>query len=136
MSKWHQSSGWNWVHDQISSSSSHTHSAVFGDGQKPPVITAVEKAKLYHSALFKFNNTANNIIEGGDDNFNKMFWRILMGINSFKKFFATFQNTQSFSLVMTKDVLDRRSKTNFKLSLNVSIGRWAEMEKTSARKTS
>ncbi len=78
------------------------------DGQKPPVNTAVEEAKIPHSAFFKFNNSAlsaNNIIEGGDDNFDEMF-----GINSFKKFFATLQNTQSVSLVMAKDVLEKRDK--------------------------
>ncbi len=53
----------------------------FADGQKPPVITAVEEAKIPHSAFFKFNNSALFAdIEGGDDNIDKMFWR--MGINS------------------------------------------------------
>ncbi len=81
----------------------------FADGQKPPVITAVEEAKIPHSAFFKFNNSALFAdIGGGDDNFDEMFWR--MGINSFKKFFATFQNTQSVSILMTKDVLEKRDK--------------------------
>ena len=81
----------------------------FADGQKPPVMTAIEAAEIPHSGFFKFNNSALFAeTAGGDDNFDEMFWR--MGITSFKKFFAAFQSAESVSLTMTKDVLDLRAR--------------------------
>ena len=81
----------------------------FADGQKPPVITAIEAAAIPHSGFFKFNNSALFAeTAGGDDNFDEMFWR--MGITSFKKFFAAFQSAESVSLTMTKDVLNVRGR--------------------------
>ena len=56
----------------------------FSDGQKPPVITAIEAAGIPQSGFFKFNNSAlfAETAGGDDDNFDEMFWR--MGIASSK----------------------------------------------------
>ena len=76
----------------------------FADGQKPPVITAIEAEKVPHSGFFKFNNSALFAkTTDGDDNFDEMFWR--MGITSFRSFFAAFQSAESVDLTMTKELL-------------------------------
>lgn len=86
----------------------------FCDGQKPPVVTAIKDADIPCSEYFKFNNSAlyaDNCSEPGfidDDNFDEMFWK--MGVNSFKKFFVSFQKAKNVSLVMTKQVLTEREK--------------------------
>ena len=82
----------------------------FADGQKPPVMSAIEAAKIPFSGFFKFNNSAlfAETSDEDDDNFDEMFWK--MGVNSFKKFFTAFQNAESVSLTMTKDVLDQRDR--------------------------
>lgn len=80
----------------------------FSDGQKPPVMSAIEAAKIPQSGFFKFNNSAlfAEISEDDENNFDEMFWR--MGVSSFKKFFAAFQKAESVSLTMTKEVLQYR----------------------------
>ena len=80
----------------------------FADGQKPPVMSAIEAAKIPQSGFFKFNNSAlfAEISDDDEDNFDEMFWR--MGVSSFKKFFAAFQKAESVSLTMTKEVLQYR----------------------------
>jgi hypothetical protein len=80
------------------------------DGQKPPVMSAIQAADIPYSAFFKFNNSAlfAENSEDDEDNFDEMFWR--MGVSSFKKFFAAFQKAESVSLTMTKDVLKNRDR--------------------------
>ena len=84
----------------------------FADGQKPPVMTAIETAKIPHSGFFKFNNSAlfaeASEEDEDEDHFDEMFWR--MGVTSFKRFFAAFQKAESVSLTMTKDVLKQRDR--------------------------
>ena len=87
----------------------------FCDGQKPPVVTAIKEADIPCSEYFKFNNSAlyadNSCSDNSgidDDNFDEMFWK--MGVNSFKKFFFSFQKANSASLVMTRNVLTQREK--------------------------
>ena len=83
----------------------------FADGQKPPVMSAIEAANIPHTGFYKFNNSALFAEIGDDDdedNFDEMFWR--MGVSSFKKFFSAFQKAESISLTMTKDVLEHRER--------------------------
>ena len=81
----------------------------FADGQKPPVIAAVQEAKISLSHFFKFNNSA--LLAGTDDeedNFDEIFWK--MGTASFRKFFHEFERAECVSLLLTKDVLNERQK--------------------------
>ena len=88
----------------------------FADGQKPPVLEAIDAAKVPYSKSFKFNNSAlfaknaadEDDEEDEDENFDKMFWK--MGLKSFQKFFTEFQKKDSISLQMTKDVLTERKQ--------------------------
>ena len=83
----------------------------FADGQKPPVITAIEEAKIPCHASFKFNNSALFADIGsatGVNNFDEMFWK--MGVQSFQEFFTSFHQAKSVSLTMTKDVLQQRDR--------------------------
>ncbi|XP_022796004.1 uncharacterized protein LOC111334512 [Stylophora pistillata] len=88
----------------------------FADGQKPPVMEAIKNAKIPAQKFYKFNNSAlfaNNVKknlktvhgdeEDEDDEFDSMFWKI--GISSFKKFFSSFEKSQSVSLQHTQEVL-------------------------------
>jgi hypothetical protein len=51
----------------------------FADGQKPPVMSAIEGAKIPHSGFFKFNNSAL-FAETNDDDEDKCFggWGLLL----------------------------------------------------------
>ena len=83
----------------------------FADGQKPPVIAAVQEAKIPFSHFFKFNNSALFTATKSDDeedNFDEMFWK--MGSASFKKFFHEFERAECVSLLLAKDVLNERQK--------------------------
>ena len=79
----------------------------FCDGQKPPVIEAVQK-EIPCSAYFKFNNSALYTHASDDDMFNQMFWK--MGEMSFRTFFTEFNAKKSISLMLTKQVLENREK--------------------------
>ena len=88
----------------------------FADGQKPPVMTAIEEAKIPCMHFYKFNNSAlyaTNATSAAksdedDENFDAMFWR--MGFISFKKFFNEFIKKESVSLTLTKEVLRERAQ--------------------------
>lgn len=85
----------------------------FADGQRPPVMDAIEEAKIPCSKFFKFNNSAlfakNEVDEDDEDeNFDAMFWK--MGFKSFQKFFTNFEQADSISLQLTKDVLKERQQ--------------------------
>lgn len=85
----------------------------FCDGQRPPVIDAVEKAKISFSTYFKFNNSALYAQHSDSDpnsveSFDEMFWK--MGMSSFRKFFTKFQQVQCVSLTLTRDVLQNRDR--------------------------
>lgn len=88
----------------------------FADGQKPPVLDAIEAADIpcvkkedgtfLH---FKFNNSAlfaqNKELED-EDNFDEMFWK--MGKRSMKRFFKHLGTMETKSLQLTKEVLSER----------------------------
>ena len=82
----------------------------FCDGKEPPVIKAVNEAKIPYTQYFKFNNSAldsdNSNVD--EENFDKMFWK--MGMSSFKKFFVAFQVTNIVSIILTQQVLENRAK--------------------------
>lgn len=82
----------------------------FADGQKPPVLKAIEDAKIPNSGkYFKFNNSAlfaDN--KANEESFDAMFWK--MGFKSIKAFFADFEKAQSVCLDLTKEVLQEREQ--------------------------
>lgn len=99
----------------------------FADGQRPPVLEGVKVAEIPYRKFFKFNNSAlyaangqqdqnwkgagnNNSADSDEDegSFDEMFWE--MGEKSFATFFKSLNNTQSKSLVLTKDVLNERHR--------------------------
>ena len=93
----------------------------FADGQTPPVMEAIKKAKIPAQKFHKFNNSAifadntetaqkneDEDEDDEDDHFNKMFWK--MGARSFKKFFRDFEKSRSVSLQLTQEVLEEREQ--------------------------
>ena len=95
----------------------------FADGQTPPVMEAINKAKIPAQKFHKFNNSAifadntetaqknedeDEDEDDEDDHFNKMFWK--MGARSFKQFFRDFEKSRSVSLQLTQEVLEEREQ--------------------------
>ena len=80
----------------------------FADGQQPPVMEAINKAKIPAQKFYKFNNSAlyANDFKEIEEGFDAMFWR--MGARSFEKFFLEFEKTDSVSLQLTQEVLKER----------------------------
>ena len=80
----------------------------FADGQQPPVMEAVNNAKIPAQKFYKFNNSAwyANNAEEVEEEFDAMFWR--MGARSFENFFLEFEKTDSVSLQLTQEVLKER----------------------------
>ena len=104
----------------------------FADGQRPPVMSAFEAAKIPHSGYFIFNNSAlfAEIGDDDDDNFDEMFWR--MGMKYFKRFFSSLQQTECVSITMTKDVLklndDLETITiDFQHQLKICLAKFEEL---------
>ena len=96
----------------------------FADGQRPPVLEAIEEAKIpsHSEKHFKFNNSAlfAENYEESEMSFDEMFWK--MGSLSFKKFFVQFPNAESVSLRLTQEVLDEREQLQVLIEgLNVQI---------------
>ena len=107
----------------------------FADGQRPPVLEAIKKAKIPSTKFFKFNNSAlfadnSPDPESSDFNFDEMFWK--MGAGSFKKFFVDFPKYPSVSLRLTKEVLQEREQLQISLEglndqIKVGLNRIEEM---------
>lgn len=98
----------------------------FSDGQKPPALEAIKKAKIpsQNDKHFKFNNSAlfaeNDETGEAGMNFDEMFWKL--GVSSFQKFFFEFPKSESVSLRLTKEVLDEREQLHMTLEgLNEQI---------------
>ena len=96
----------------------------FADGQEPPVMEAIRKAKIPAQTFHKFNNSAifaentetaqkNEDEEDEDGDFDKMFWK--MGARSFKRFFCDFEKSRSVSLQLTQEVLKEREQLQNRL---------------------
>lgn len=82
----------------------------FADGNIPPVLTALEAAKVPYNKTFKFNNSALYVSpqNNNERKITQMFWG--MGMESFKTFFEYLQKTTPRTLDMTIDVLGIRQK--------------------------
>ena len=90
----------------------------FADGNKPPVLAAINEAEIPFAKHFKLNNSALFVSPKSADtedeededegNFAEMFWK--MGLKSFKNFYASFDKVESKSLQLTKEVLQERQK--------------------------
>ena len=92
----------------------------FADGRWPPVLAAMEEAKLptfdkLDKSFFRFNNSAlfalNYAKEEIEENlvvFDKLFWKI--GMQSLDVFFKTLNQMNCRSLTLTKQVLDERER--------------------------
>lgn len=86
----------------------------FADGKTPPVLEAVEEARIKYHRSFKFNNSAIFSDEASvpdedeDLSFEKMFWE--MGLASFAKFFTQLRLMEPRSLSLTKEVLEEREQ--------------------------
>ena len=96
----------------------------FADGQTPPVMEAIKKAKIPAQKFHRFNNSAifsdntetaqkNEDEEDEDDNFDKMFWK--MGACAFERFFRDFEKSRSVSLQLTQEVLKEREQLQNKI---------------------
>ena len=85
----------------------------FADGQCPPVLEAINEAKIpsHSEKYFQFNNSAlfaKNDAKESKTNFAEMFWE--MCLHSLKSFFEEFPKTESVSLSLTREVLEQRNK--------------------------
>lgn len=80
----------------------------FADGQKPPVMDAIEKANIPSQKYYKFNNSALFADNTGDleESFDAMFWKMVF--SSFENFFVEFEKSQSVNLQLTQEVLNER----------------------------
>lgn len=81
--------------------------ATFADGQRPPVLDAINEAKIPYQKCFKFNNSAL-FVTGETGSFDEMFWQ--MGTKSFRDFFTEFSVAEHKSLQLTREVLDEREQ--------------------------
>lgn len=83
--------------------------ATFADSASPPVISAVEVAKVPHAAFFPFNNSAlYQGHQGSQSHFSLMFWE--MGCQSFASFFSYMIQVDAISLQLTREVLREREQ--------------------------
>ncbi|XP_072163208.1 uncharacterized protein [Diadema setosum] len=121
----------------------------FADGQKPPIIDAIEAANIpCLNNVFKFNNSAlfanktgidqpsggkssygvvgknvNDVEEGNADYFDKMFWK--MGVQNMRLFFQALSQIEPKSLSLTQEVLKERQRMEAAvegLQLQVQMG--------------
>ncbi|XP_072553866.1 uncharacterized protein [Paramormyrops kingsleyae] len=130
----------------------------FADGQKPPVLEAINVSgvpcprteegipvhfKFNNSALFADNSHSVNVKnsddeneEDGDDNFDKMFWR--MDMKSMKKFFVSLTSMKTMktkSLRLTPEVLKERKKletaiTGLQPQIRAGLSKLDEIKRT------
>ena len=88
----------------------------FADGKKPQALAAIEEFKIPCKCWFKFNNSVlfsevdsvSNATSSDDDNIDQMFWKL--GTKSFRDFLSKLSTVTPKSLLMTKSVLDMRTK--------------------------
>ncbi|XP_072574573.1 uncharacterized protein [Paramormyrops kingsleyae] len=127
----------------------------FADGQKPPVLEAINVSgvpcprtengipvhfKFNNSALFADNSHSVNVKnsddgneEDGDDNFDKMFWR--MGVKTMKKFFGALTSMEAKSLRLTREVLKERKEletavTGLRPQIRAGLAKLGEIKRT------
>ncbi|XP_047445290.1 DNA ligase 1-like [Mugil cephalus] len=123
----------------------------FADGQKPPVLEAINAAgvpcpktkkglplhfKFNNSALFADNKPAAHSGHNEDDDdggFDQMFW--VMGTKSMTTFFGALNKVETKSLTLTKEVLRERqqleiSVENLQVKVKVGLAKMEEMKET------
>ena len=105
----------------------------FADGQRPPIMYAIDNTKMPYKTFFKFNNSA--LFVDSEDamtgNFNRMFWE--MGYNSFELFFKIFETVESKSLSMTRQVLTEHQQLEaavigLKDQVNIGLSKLEQMQ--------
>ena len=79
----------------------------FADGQRPPVLDAIQEAEIPSQEKFIFNNSALFVDPNNTPN-GQLFWK--MGKQGFEKFFNALKCTQTRSLTLTKEVLRIRKQ--------------------------
>lgn len=79
----------------------------FADGQRPPVLDAIEEAGIPHQDTYIFNNSALFVDPDQSPN-GKIFWK--MGKQGFEDFFKNLNNVTTKSLLLTKEVLETRKQ--------------------------
>ena len=79
----------------------------FADGQRPPVLDALEEAGIPHQGTFTFNNSALFVDPDNSPN-GKIFWK--MGKQGFEEFFKNLDLVTTKSLTLTKEVLQTRKQ--------------------------
>ena len=85
----------------------------FADGQRPPVLDAIEEAGIPHQGTFIFNNSALFVDPDSSPN-GKIFWK--MGKQGFEEFFKTLDNVTTKCLTLTKEVLQTRKRLESRIS--------------------
>ena len=96
----------------------------FADAQRPPVLDAINKAKISYNTYYTFNNSAIFADKSPEnENFTQLFWK--MGNTSFQRFFDKFAISQDVSLTCTREVLDQRKKldvTVYAIQRKIELG--------------
>ena len=86
--------------------------ATFTDNlSSPPVLNALDEAKIHYNKFFKFNNSALYANPNKTDtkgSINKSYWEI--GMESFSKFFTELEEIKPVTLNLTKELLNERKK--------------------------
>ena len=87
----------------------------FSDGQQPPVLSALEEARVSYKKCFSFNNTAVHKTGPYEDGncLGDTFWE--MGLDSFGSFIQELDKVESRSLCQSKEVLDERKRLEITL---------------------
>ena len=84
----------------------------FADGKEPPVLNALDTAKVPYTNHFVFNNSAlfEPNTDGKYNTFGQMFWN--MGCQSYEEFFTCISEYETRSLLLTTEVLKTREQLN------------------------
>ena len=105
----------------------------FADAKRPPVLNAIEKAKVTYKTFYTFNNSAIFAEKTPKtENITRSFWE--MGDKSFENFFTAFEQSQEVSLKCTRRVLNQRKKLDVTIyaiqrKIELGIAKIEELEK-------
>ena len=104
----------------------------FADAQRPPVLDAIDKAKISYDTYYTFNNSAIFADKTNNKQFTELFWE--MGNKSFEAFFTKFSQSQDVSLKCTREVLNQRKKLDvfvyaIQRKIELGVAKIEELEK-------
>ena len=104
----------------------------FADAQRPPVLHAIDKAKIHYNTFYTFNNSAIFADKTKDENFIRYFWE--MWNKSFESFFTSLEKSQEVSLKCTRRVLNQRKKLDVTIyaiqrKIELGVAKIEELEK-------